>query len=153
MKKNYFKYIALGLCAANLLLFLRFYVTDYLPSVNLLKVADGVYFALYYPAKLIEFCLAPLSAIAVFTLFHGSTKKILISSLLLSLPRAVYLIPYYYLYENAYGNDSLESLGLSLFITVGGILILTLHILLLVFLLRLVVSISVKRRICMENMV
>ena len=68
-------------------------------------------------------------------LFYKETKKALLGAALLALPRAIYLLPYYYLYENAYGNDSLESITLSFFITLFGVLILFLHILLVMLLL------------------
>ena len=150
MSKKYFKQLALGFCLANLLLFLRFYITDYLPSVNLLKVSDAVYYILYYPAKLIEFCIAPIAAVALFSLFHSDRKKLILSSLFLSLSRAVYLLPYYYLYENALGNDSLESIGLSLLISLGGIIILTVHILVLAIVFRFVMQRLIKKELCKE---
>jgi hypothetical protein len=151
MQKRYFRYAVLGLCLANLLIFARFYITDYLPSVNLLKVPDAVYFSLYYPAKLLEFSLTPLTAVIAFSLFYDSPKKLAVSSALLTLPRAFYLIPYYYLYENAYGNDSLESLTLSLFITIFGFIVLFLHLALLLLIFRSVMQFLIKRELKAQN--
>ena len=151
MQKKYFRYVILSACLANLLLFVRFYTMEYLPSVNILKVSDAVYNLLNYPSKIIEFGLTPLSAIIVFSLFFDNRKKLVISALFLSFPRAIYLFPYYYLYENALGNDSLESLGLSFLITLFGIAVLFAHILLLSLVLRFVSLLLVKKSICKET--
>ena len=150
MQKKYFRYIILSACLANLLLFVRFYTMEYLPSVNLLEVSDLVYNLLCYPAKIIEFGLTPLSAIIVFSMFYGNRKKLVISSLLLSIPRVIYLFPYYYLYENALGNNSLESIGLSFLISVFGAAVLFAHILLLTLVLRYVSLLLIKKNICKQ---
>ena len=151
MLKKYKKYLLLGLCLANLLVFLIFYITRYLPSVRLLELPDAVNYVFSYLSGLIDFLIAPLTAVTLFAMHSEGVKDTLITSLLLSLPRTVYLLPYYYLYENALGNDSLESTGLSLIITVGGIAVLCLRILLLVFVLKLVSSFIIGRRLCKET--
>ena len=150
MQKKYFRLVILGSCLANLLVFARFYLAEYLPSVNLLEMSDLVFYILYYPAKLIEFCLTPLSAIVAFTLYFDNRKKLIISSLFLAIPRVVYLFPYYYLYENAIGNNSVESIGLSLLISVFGAAVLFAHILLLTLVIRLATTVIIKKQLCKE---
>lgn len=144
-KNNYTKLLATCLCLAELLVFIIFYIITYLPSVGILKVGDFVYFPLYYLSRLVEFCLPIAASAAVFGLCRGGFKEYLIKAALFSLPRAVYLIPYYYLYENSLGNNSLESLGFSLLITIGGILLLFLHISLLLLVMRTVFRFLITR--------
>ena len=150
-KKKLFRWTVAGLCLANLLIFVSFYVISYLPSVRILEVPDVVYYPVYYLTRLVEFSLAPLTAAVVFSAFHESLKSGLISAALLSITRAIYLIPYYYLYENAYGNDSLESLGLSALITILGIAFMLIHVELLVLILRFVTRRLIAREIILDT--
>lgn len=125
-------FIAL-LCLIHLSVFVGFYTTTYLPSVRLLEVKQWVVDAVYYLTSLIEYCLPLICATVALCIGGGSIKKSVICSVLISIPRFVYLFPYYYLYQIAYGYDSLESLGLSALISLGLVALLAVHILILYF--------------------
>ncbi len=137
-KKKYISFSLLSLSLLYLLVFISFYILDYLPSVRLLEVSDAVYYTVTTLASLVEYCLPILAAATGFALFAGDLKKSAIASLVLAAPRLFYLLPYYYLYEIAYGNNSLESLGLSSLITLVMVIALTIHIFLLILIMHFV---------------
>ncbi len=130
-KRKYTKLTVLGLSIAYILLFAAFYVTDYLTSVMIVEIGDALYYIIHALTSILEYCLPLLSAVTVLVISLEKLGRAAVSSLLLALPRFFYLLPYYYLYEIAYGNDSFESLGLSMLISAGLIALLWGHIFLL----------------------
>ncbi len=130
-KKKYIRRSFAVLSLLYLAVFASFYIIRYLPSVNLLDVSDTVYYIVFYITSALEYCLPLLSAATVFALSGFVIKNALLYCLILAIPRFFYLLPYYYLYAIAYGNDSIESLSFSFCVTLGLILALAVYIFIL----------------------
>ncbi len=137
-KKRYTAYFTAALSLLYLLVFISFYTVKYLPSVNLLKIGDALYYITDTLSSVLNYCIPLVSTAAAVALAGGKIKAALLYSLLFALPRFFYLLPYYYLYEIAYGYDSFESLGLSFLISAALFLLTAAHIFLLYILVRFV---------------
>lgn len=110
----------------NLALFLIFFLPYYKFDVESVEWDYCQYFLTFA----IEFLLPTLSAAAVFKYAYGRSKSsALLPALYLSLPRVIYLFPYYYLYMTAYGNDWIESITLSFFVSLAGLAVTWIRIL------------------------
>ena len=144
-KKKYITFLFAGLCFLNLLLFALYYLRDYLPAEGFYSLPVAAYYIMYYLAAAVEFCLPPLTAIALFPLANGCIRPSLVSAAVLSIPRALYLIPYYYIYSIGGGNDSIESIITALLIAIAGLALLFCHIILLIFIIRLVTRKAISR--------
>lgn len=151
MTKKRFSKLAFGvLSLIQLLIFTSFYITVYLPSVRIIEPPLWIVDGAYYLTSAVEYCLPLLSAVAALCLAGASVKKGIILSGIFSLPRLFYLIPYYYLYEIAYGNNSFESIGLSLLISLGLALLLSLHAVVLYLTAYLVTSRAIRHELIGE---
>ncbi len=114
-QKRLFRIAFGGLVLINLLLFLIFYIPNYILEAS--SIAWD-YFN-HFLTRLFEFILPALSAVLLFVgAKNGNTRQALISAIWLSLPRFIYLFPYYYLYETAYGSDWIESITISFLINI-----------------------------------
>ena len=112
----------------NLILFLIFYIPNYILEAD----STARDYASYFFTRLVEFILPTLSAVLIFIDSVGkSPRSALIGAIWLSLPRFIYLFPYYYLYETAYGSDWIESILISLLINLLIISIYWLHVVLI----------------------
>lgn len=116
------------LCAVNLILFLMFYIPIYVLELG----SEGWDYFRYFFTEAVEFIIPPLaSAVLFFGAVRDGTRSVLLRAAVLSLPRLVYIFPYYYLYETAYGNDWIESIFLSFLISIAGIIVMWLHLIVL----------------------
>lgn len=151
MKKSKFEPIRafVGLvCAVNFLLFLLFYIPNYVLFVK----NDAWYYFYTFFTRLIEFLLPALSATLLFVKStEQSTKRLFIFGVWLTLPRFIYYFPYYYLYETAYGSDWIESILYSLLTNLILLSVYFIHIMGLYFIMSLFARRTVKREIIAEN--
>ena len=114
------------LSLVNLALFLIFFLPYYKYEVE----SEAWDYCQYFITFAAEFLLPTLAAVTVFYCAEGKNKKsALLPALYLSLPRVIYLLPYYYLYMTAYGNDWLESITLSFLVSVAGLAVMWIRIL------------------------
>lgn len=116
--KCLFRFSVFLFAIANLITFLMFFIPFYVIQRN----TDAYeYFRIFF-TKFIEFSLPVIAVPLLIRIYsdNGSGKG-LICAIFLALPKAIYLLPYYYLYHIAYGYDSVESIGLSALVTVFGI--------------------------------
>ena len=116
--KRFFPISICTFIVINLIAFLIFFLPYYV-----FEIESEIYeYIRIFLTKLIEFALpVALSTLLIKLYYIGGLKKALISAIYFSLPRAVYLLPYYYLYHIAFGYDSIESLGLSALVSVFGV--------------------------------
>ena len=109
-KNKFFGMSALVAVLINLILFLMFYIPNYILEAE--SVAWD-YFD-YFFTELFEFVLPLMSATLMLVgAASGELKPTFLHALWLSLPRFIYLFPYYYLRETAYGSDWIESVTIS----------------------------------------
>ncbi len=90
----------------SLISFLIFYIPNYFISNN-----EPLIYISYFIREFIDSFIPVFSAAVIY--FADCDKKLFkrfLSALKLSLPRLIYVIPYYYLYYMSQGFDSLESL-------------------------------------------
>lgn len=121
---------ALIFAAFNLFSFLMFFIPYYVLEVEI----ESIEYARIFLTKFIEFGLPVMGGALL--LASGAKEKFgtkLLNGLFISLPRLVYLLPYYYLYFIAYGYDSIESIGLSSLVTLFGILVMICHMLVICY--------------------
>ena len=131
--KRLFLFGILGFCAVNLFSFLIFFIPNYVIEADI----GWFEYVRLFLNKFLEFALPPIAAVLLLKVyFAGGIKGALISAIFFSLPRIIYLLPYYYLYHIAYGYDSIESICLSALVTVFGIALMWAHIALLFSLIR-----------------
>ena len=123
----------LGFILANLIAFLVFFIPYYVIEAD---NGDWEYAVLLFN-KFSEFMLPAVAASVVLSQYRtGEVKAAVIRALLLALPRAIFLLPYQYLYFIAYGYDSIESISLSALVTVFGTALFFGQVLLFFFLAR-----------------
>ena len=150
MKKSTKLYL---LSTAALVLINLFSITLLLVTkfvLNADKSFDATFFnyAEIFVNKFLEFAIPPAVAVFVFVSRVELTgKSRALYALLLSLPRAVYLIPYYYAYYRGERYDTIESLVLSAIVTFFGIMILFLEILILITFLKAAIGFVIKKRL------
>ena len=96
-------------------LYLVSFLAFYIPNYAIGKSADWWEYIRYFLGELVGFISPALVGLAVFV-FHRAalTWRSYLGALLLSAPRAVYTLPYYYLMALAYGFDSLEGVAISI---------------------------------------
>ena len=102
----------------SLLIFLMFFLPNYVISG---EVGNFGYVIDFF-GRLVEFCLPVVGGVICLciSVFFGR-GAVLSSCAILSATRALYLLPYYYLYFIAYGYDSIESILLSAVVTILGV--------------------------------
>ena len=101
--------------------------------------SDAAVYTAYFVGRFFEFAI-PIFAAALMLTRIQSTKKTILTALIFSLPRIVYLIPYYYL-DYVYDiYDSKEAIVLSLATSAVVILVIALKTLLLHAIMRLFIS-------------
>ncbi len=113
------------LCCANLVLYLIFHIPIYVLEVS----SEAWDYFRYLFTAAVEFLMPPLAAALIFFgAVRDGAHTVFSRAAVLALPRAIYLLPYYYLYETAYGYSWSESLFLTFAISGLGIIITWLHI-------------------------
>lgn len=146
-QKRLFRIAFGGLVLINLLLFLIFYIPNYILEAS--SIAWD-YFN-HFLTRLFEFILPAISAVLLFVgAKNGSTRQALISAIWLSLPRFIYLFPYYYLYETAYGSDWIESITISFLINILVIALYWAHLVALYLIMLCSARSMIKRTIITE---
>ncbi len=135
-------------CIGYLLIFLVFYLPNYV--VELPEKYIGTYLVFReIIERIVGFIIPTTAATAIFSAERntGVGKRIL-RSVALAACSAVYDLPCYYLYMLSYGYDSAESIGLSMLMTVGDIIMRAVGILLLVILAEFVSCRMARRNVC-----
>ncbi len=119
-KKKLLYLISACYCAINLTLLLMFHI-----PLNVIGESSAAYdYFRYFLTEAFEMLMPAVGAVLLFTLYPDRrASRLLLPTLAFSLPRIVYLLPYYYLYATYSGNDWQESLGISLLITLFGVAI------------------------------
>ena len=126
--KKLFTIIGLSFVFVNLLTFCLFYIPNY---VLMLNVEWVEYFRIFFN-KFFEFLLPAVAATVLFLGYpRDGLKKTITRAFCLSLPRIIYLLPYYYLYYILNFYDSIEAITLSALVTLFGVVLLFGQILLL----------------------
>lgn len=115
----------LGLCAATYsLLNFALILMLHIPENIIRKSSIGYDYFRFFFTDAFELLMPLVGSAVLFALLSDERgAAVLKSTLYFSLPRIIYLLPYYYLYATANGNDWQESLGLSFLITVLGVAI------------------------------
>ena len=140
--KKLYSISTVSFTAINLIAFLIFFIPNYVLTIDIGEL-EYVRIAL---TKLIEFSLPPIAAVLLYV--GGSCdgwKCAIARAATLAATRAVYLIPYYYLYHIANLYDSYESIGLSLLVSIFGTALLFGQIILLYEMLRIAARKVIKR--------
>lgn len=102
---------------ANLFAYLLFHI----PTLVLEETYEWLEYTRAFITKFIEFVLPTVSATVLFIdCYELGTKQTLIKALTLSLPRILYLLPYYYVYYIVLAFDSIEAVFRSLLVTLFG---------------------------------
>ena len=131
--KKLFAITGISFVFVNLLTFCLFYIPNY---VLMLNVAWLEYLRIFLE-KLCEFLLPAVAATLLFISFStDGLKKTIRRAICLSLPRIIYLLPYYYLYYIFNFYDSVEAITLSALVTLFGVALLFGQILLLFVIIR-----------------
>ena len=98
--------------------------------------------------RFIEFALVPIAATIIYIGGANGTKKsAIVRAILFSLPRTIYLIPYYYCYYRAELYDTAESLVLSSIVTFFGVLLMFVQILIFHAVFIVATGIIIKRQL------
>ena len=117
------------------LLFLIFYLPNYVPECNEFVELSfkGPYLIIRgVLERLFQFFIPMSSAALLLALSKYRTRGAVIKyAVLLSLPAAVYSLPYCYLYALSLGFDSIEGTGISFALTVLGLALQWCHVMLL----------------------
>lgn len=145
MKKPYLVW-PLIFCAIYLIHFLIFFIPDYV-MVNY-DIGYFEYFRLFLN-KFIEFALPALASCLLIKAYtDGGMQRVSCKSIFFALARIIYLLPYYYLYFIAYGYDSVESILLSLAVSLFSAALMWGHLLLLFLIMREVsTAIAIKDKV------
>jgi hypothetical protein len=109
--------LATMLMIASFLAFLAFYIPNYIIYDGITKfVPEGLYYFYTFFGELVSFLLVPLSVSFILYRYSvgGSARSLILPALALAATKCVYNLPYYYLYETAYGSDWMESTTASL---------------------------------------
>ena len=135
--KKLFLITSLAFAGVNLLVFLTFFIPNYVFEES----TEIIEYTRIFLTKFAEFALPTIAASILFKIcFDSGIKSIIKGAVIFALPRIVYLLPYYYLYHIAFGYDSIESISLSALVTVFGVAINALVILALFFIARLLAT-------------
>lgn len=140
--KKLYTTAAVAFVAINLIAFLIFFIPNYVLEID---IGEFEYVRIFL-TKLIEFALPPIAAVLIYV--GGSCEgweRAIKRSAGIASTRAVYLLPYYYLYHIAYGYDSIESIVLSILVSLFGIALLFGQIILLYEALRVTTRKVVKK--------
>ncbi len=140
MKFNDYKMIrntALALLAAQIATFILYYLANYI------LIIDALTYVWIFVQRATYMLLPLIGAVVLLadTAFNSS-RKWLLHAIPITLTRAVFLIPYYYLLVIVEGYDSIESISYSALLTLGDVAIGYIITVLLTYLL----SLFVKRR-------
>lgn len=129
------KFAALGTSLLSLVLFLIVFIPTYV--LELEELPEAYSYFVMYSTEISGWLLATVTAILLTVIqFEHGMKATLISAIFLTLPNLVYTIPYYYLIGIAYGLDSVESILLSLGVSILYLAVFYLHALLLYFVIK-----------------
>ena len=113
------------------------YCLFHIPTLVLEERIEWLEYTRVFVNKFLEFITPSLGAAVLFLGWQdGGIKKALLRALALSLPRMIYLLPYYYVYYIVNFYDSAESISLSLLVSVFGTALLFGYMLLLSYLMR-----------------
>lgn len=145
--KRFYLFGILGFCAVNLFSFLIFFIPNYVIEADI----GWFEYVRIFINKFAEFALPPIAAaLLIKVYFNGGIKNALIGAIYFSLPRIIYLLPYYYLYHIAYGYDSIESISLSALVTVFGVALMWAHITLLFLIIRMFAIRSIAKSLATD---
>ena len=118
---------------ANLVAYLLFHI----PALVLEETYEWLEYTRVFLSKFLEFILPSVAGTVLFIGYREiGIKKTLLRALYISLPRIVYLLPYYYVYHIVMAYDSVESISLSALVTLFGIALFFGQALLLFFIIR-----------------
>ena len=106
MKKNIYRTLKLAYLATYFLLFLSFYVPNYVFEVGAFEYD----YVNHYLDEAATFVMAVAASVAVYMRVLRSGARLLKEAVGYALPVLLYAVPYYYLYALAYGYDSIEGL-------------------------------------------
>lgn len=127
----------------NLLMFCLFYIPNYVLMLN----AEWIEYLRIFLSKFFEFLLPAVAATVLFLSYAADgLKKTIKRAICLSLPRIIYLLPYYYLYYIFNFYDSVESLTMSAFVSLFGAALLSGQILLLFLVIRIFARLPLLRK-------
>ena len=134
--------VALSFIFINILSFCLFYIPNYVLMLNI----EWVEYTRVFLNKFFEFILPVVAATVLFLGYtEDGLKKTLIRAVYLSLPRMIYLLPYYYLYYILNWYDSIESISLSSIVTLFGVALFYGQVVLLFWLIRLFARLPVLK--------
>ena len=121
--KRFFSRLCCVCMAAYFILLMFYYIPYYIIEPK--NLTEGLVYLFTYAEEIYGWVLAcAFSSVAFLYCLDKGIKKSLLPLLLLSLTRAVYTLPYYYLIALDFGFDSVEGLLISLVATVIDVIIL-----------------------------
>lgn len=133
--------------AAEAFAFLILYIPNYVVEVDSIALT----YAVQFTNRLFSFVLPQLAATYLFSTACLDPRKNVLTALILSLPTLVYNIPYNYLVYLAQGNDSIESLSISLLLSAVNALVFALGAIILQAVM-LIATVSVGKKIYTEQL-
>ena len=135
---------AISFAFVNLLAFCIFYIPNYVLMLNV----EWVEYTRVFLNKFFEYLLPVVAATVLFIGYtRDGLKKTFIRAIYFSLPRIVYLFPYYYLYYILNWNDSIESISLSALVTLFGVALFYGQIILLFWIIRVFARLPIIREL------
>ena len=120
------------LFAVHLVAFIIIYVPSYVIEHN----STLLLYAVEFITRLYRFTVPVVTAALLFSTVSLRAGRLMLRAFLLSLTSLIYYLPYYYLVFLAQGNDSLESLLISLPVALGTALVLAILAILLSLVMR-----------------
>lgn len=115
--KKLFLFTTLAFVFANLFTYLLFHI----PTLVLEERYEWLEYTRSFITKFLEFILPTVAATVLFVGYREiGMKRTLLRAMYLSLPRIIYLLPYYYVYYIVIAYDSIESITLSALVTLFG---------------------------------
>lgn len=129
------------LFAVHLVAFIIIYVPSYVIEHN----STFLVYAVEFITRLYRFTVPVVMAALLFSTVSLRAGRLMLRAFLLSLTSLIYYLPYYYLVFLAQGNDSLESLLISLPVALGTALVLAILSILLTLVMRWLTVRSAKK--------
>ena len=115
--KKLFLFSTFAFVFANLFIYFLFHI----PTLVLEESYEWLEYTRLFITKFLEFILPTVASTVLFVGYREiGMKRTLLRAMYLSLPRIVYLLPYYYVYYIVMAYDSIESITLSALVTLFG---------------------------------
>ena len=141
-----FRYCTLGALALSIVQFLIFYI-----SAGFLYESEAVMLIFPFVIDFIEGFFPIAAALIVFSTKAGGMKNKILPTLIISLPRMAYSLPYYYLFYVTDIFNSVEALILSFAVSIFFVLLVSLQTFICIYITNRILSTSDAKKSCFEK--